>query len=254
MWQRAKVVTLVGVRVKGERKAMVAGYWRLRAQKSPEAVIKILARRALAQDKVLRMSNAAFAVEEGGDVVVVESMKQAKSRSRTKRSVLPGQEKRIVIPRQEAFECIAEAAQDKSRQLREKFYRYHRQTWLWFLGCAVGMSGVIINSVLLALLILIPGIFHYFTPTLLTLLIADALSLLAVALIFRQTKAFCQQVDFTVEDMLQVDWLCKTVKDIAAIPLDSPTKELLQEVLLVRSLGGENKRVVKEYVKAVYLK
>jgi hypothetical protein len=94
---------------------------------STKAIIRSLARYAVAHDKVLEAADVSFRVDGRGNVLMVEPERQATHHQKASSR----QEKCIIVPRQEAYERIMYATRKKMEQMRSLYEGVQRRSRGW---------------------------------------------------------------------------------------------------------------------------
>ncbi|QBD78537.1 hypothetical protein EPA93_22085 [Ktedonosporobacter rubrisoli] len=227
---------------------MITGYYRTSSsvQSHCHAIISSIARHAVVYDKVVEASDVHFKVEAGGNVVVVEPEKREQTARRApgKLASHTKQERRIVVPRQVAYERIVEATREKIEQLEKLAVQSSTGARRWSQACLLITVIAAVNITITVLAILLPGFAA--RSLLLMLVITSLLCLGLVCLFFWRARVKGMQTDFYYSNLQLIEKFYKIQKASVELDLDETTRSLLQEIIIARALGLTNEQAKEE--------
>jgi len=206
-----------------------------------ETIISSVARNAVVYDKIFEVDDVDFRVEAGGNVVVIEAGSHTASIRRANESACTEKENLIVVPREVAFERIADATQEKVDQLRKIYEKMCTRDKRWFyisgvavvLAClSIALTGMAAASIALSSTL--------YVPVLLSLIIVSFVSIGIVGYTCRWAQIVSGQAKEYLDHFLQVEKFNETVKIVAELAVDETVRGALQEIIIAKSLGLRN--------------
>lgn len=206
-----------------------------------ETIISSVARNAVVYDKVIEADDVDFRVEEGGNVVVIEPGGHAQSLWRTNETACLDKEKFIVVPREVAFERIADATQEKVEQLRHVYEKMCVRARRWFYVSWIVVTLVCIGITLAGIAIAWSNLSMKVSASVPFLLIIISIASIGiVGCAFRRAQVVSKQANEYLSHFLHIENFNETIKIVAELARDDAVRGSLQEIIIAKSLGLHN--------------
>lgn len=213
------------------------------AESQAETIIHDIARHAIAYDKVLEATDVDFRVDERGNVVVVEPESQMLLGQSEKAGGF-GEDKLIIVPRQEAYERITYAAHKKGEQLRGVYDLAQKQAGCWSRCAWIAAMVATVGSLLTVFATVVLNISQEGHCVWLLLLMGINIgNMIIMACSLWRARYNSRQASLYLDNFLEIGSFCEVLNMVSELPVDSVTRRRFQEIIIAQSLGLQHEDI-----------